>query len=177
MMENEAKGFIQGKVDCMKKCDVFECKGTDECDSCNYCYSQGTFGEQKKAFEMAIQALEEIKQIKEVIEDFGLDCGSTVSDIKEILYQLKGYLKIGTIEEFKALKENQCKCEDCAGCTNWLCDCANERANAIDEFAERLKQRVSRHYVDCDAYFGGIAEEILYADYIDDIAEEMRGTK
>ena len=53
----------------------------------------------------------------------------------------------------------------------------NERNQAIDEFAERLKQRVSRHYVDCDGYFGGILEEILYADYIDDIAEEMRGAE
>ena len=50
-------------------------------------------------------------------------------------------------------------------------------AKAIEDFAERLKQRVSRHYVDCDAYFGGIAEEILYADYIDEIAEEMRGAE
>lgn len=53
----------------------------------------------------------------------------------------------------------------------------NVRNKAIDEFAERLKQRVSRHYVDCDGYFGGIEEEILYADYIDEIAEEMRGAE
>lgn len=61
MTREEAKGFIQGKLDCMDRCDVFDCKGTDECENCNYCYSQGNFGEQKKAFEMAIEALE--KQI------------------------------------------------------------------------------------------------------------------
>jgi hypothetical protein len=57
MTEQMAKEFIQGKLDCMNQCDVFDCKGTDECDSCNYCYSQGNFGEQKHAFEVAISAL------------------------------------------------------------------------------------------------------------------------
>ena len=61
MTENEAKGFIQGKLDCMNKRDVFVCKYSDECDSCQYCYSQGTFREQKWAFQIAINALE--KQI------------------------------------------------------------------------------------------------------------------
>ena len=37
------------------------------------------------------------------------------------------------------LEKSQSKCEDCAGCTQWLCDCANERDQAIKEFAERLK--------------------------------------
>lgn len=77
MTENEAKSCIQGKLDCMNKCDVFDCKNTDECDSCFFCYSQGNFGEQKKAFDMAIQALEEIQQ----------------------------YRAIGTVEELQALKE------------------------------------------------------------------------
>lgn len=30
------------------------------------------------------------------------------------------------------------KCEDCAGCTTWKCDCANIRAKAIDEFISEL---------------------------------------
>ena len=61
MTESEAKGFIQGKLDCMKKCDISnkEDNASDnDCDNCEYCYSQGTFGEQKNAFEMAIKALE-----------------------------------------------------------------------------------------------------------------------
>ena len=64
MTESEAKGFVQGKLDCMKKCNVFEREhsyNTDLCDNCEYCYSQGNFGEQKEAFQMAINALE--KQI------------------------------------------------------------------------------------------------------------------
>ena len=64
MTESEAKGFIQGKLDCMKKCGVFnkeDIENKDLCDDCHYCYSQGNFGNQKEAFEVAIQAIE--KQI------------------------------------------------------------------------------------------------------------------
>ena len=64
MTESEAKGFVQGKLDCMNKCNVFEREhsyNTDLCDNCEYCYSQGNFGNQKEAFSVAINALE--KQI------------------------------------------------------------------------------------------------------------------
>ena len=58
MTEREAKDIIQGKLDCMKKCDTFDCLNSDDCDECDYCYAQGTFVEQKEAFEIAIQTLE-----------------------------------------------------------------------------------------------------------------------
>ena len=86
MTESEAKGFIQGKLDCMNKRDVFVCKYSDECDSCQYCYSQGTFREQKEAFSMAIKALE--KQIpkkpifncnlSDTSSLFHCECGHTI---------------------------------------------------------------------------------------------------
>lgn len=109
MTENEAKGCIQGKLDCMIKCDVFDCKGTEECDSCSYCYSQGTFGEQKKAFDIAIKALNEIQH----------------------------YRAIGTIEEIKALKEKK-GCEMC-GCImedstdSTICECCLDDMRKEDE--------------------------------------------
>ena len=63
MTESEARGYIQGKLNCMNKCDVFEREdklkyNKDICDDCDYCYSQGNFGQQKEAFEIAIEALE-----------------------------------------------------------------------------------------------------------------------
>ena len=64
MTESEAKRFVQGKLDCMNKCDIFNKEDNtsdNDCDNCQYCYSQGTFGEQKEAFSVAINALE--KQI------------------------------------------------------------------------------------------------------------------
>ena len=45
----------------MSKCDLFNKEDNtrdNDCDNCEYCYSQGNFGEQKEAFQMAIQALE-----------------------------------------------------------------------------------------------------------------------
>lgn len=64
MTESEAKGFIHGKLDCMNECGVFnreDIKKKDLCDNCDYCYSQGNFGQQREAFQIAINALE--KQI------------------------------------------------------------------------------------------------------------------
>ena len=64
MTESEAKGFIQGKINCMNKCDIFNKEDNtseNDCDNCEYCYSQGNFGNQKEAFQISINALE--KQI------------------------------------------------------------------------------------------------------------------
>ena len=71
MTESEARGFIQGKLDCMNKCNVFEREhsyNTELCDNCEYCYSQGNFGNQKEAFSIAINALEKQEKIKEAFE-------------------------------------------------------------------------------------------------------------
>ena len=76
MTIDEAKEIIQGKLDCMNKCNVFEREhsyNTDLCDDCNYCYSQGNFGNQKEAFSMAIQALEKQEKIKEAFEKWKND--------------------------------------------------------------------------------------------------------
>ena len=70
MTEMESKGFVQGKLDCMEKCDVFNKEDkhhNNECELCDYCYSQGNFGEQKEAFSMAINALEKQEKIKKII--------------------------------------------------------------------------------------------------------------
>ena len=66
-------------------------------------YVQGR--EFSEASNVIRKALEEIQQIKETIKDFALDCGGTVSDVKEMYRQLNKYLKIGTAEELQALKE------------------------------------------------------------------------
>ena len=68
MTIDEAKEIIQGKLNCMKKCWIFNKEDNDndnDCDNCEYCYSQGNFGEQKEAFQIAINSLEELKAIKE----------------------------------------------------------------------------------------------------------------
>lgn len=77
MTESEAKGFVQGKLDCMEKCDVFNREDkhrNNECDNCEYCYSQGNFGEQKEAFQIAINALEKQIQKKVIKDQFSREC-------------------------------------------------------------------------------------------------------
>ena len=48
------------------------------------------------------------------------------------------------------------------------------RTDAIDDFAKRLKAECRKHYVDCDPYFSGIADSILYEEDIDEIAEQLK---
>ena len=88
MTEIEAKGFIQGKLDCMEKCDVFNKEDkhrNNECDNCEYCYSQGNFGEQKEAFHMAINALEKQEKIKSIIADKKKQYRQGWEEIEQIL--------------------------------------------------------------------------------------------
>ena len=90
MTESEAKGFIQGKLDCMNKCGVFNKEDNisdDDCDNCEYCYSQGNFGEQKEAFQMAIQALE--KQIPKKVDktEITLSKIKFTTELKQLVHQ------------------------------------------------------------------------------------------
>ena len=78
MTDSEAKGFIQGKINCMNKCGVFNKEDNisdNDCDNCEYCYSQGNFGNQKEAFQMAINALEKQEKIKEAFEMWKAETG------------------------------------------------------------------------------------------------------
>lgn len=55
------------------------------------------------------------------------------------------------------------KCEDCAGCNQWKCDCSNIRNFSIQEFAERLKEKC--------AFERGFA--VMCDDVIDNLVAEM----
>ena len=48
------------------------------------------------------------------------------------------------------------------------------RADAFDDFANKLKEECRMHYVDCEPYYGGIQDSILYEDDIDEIAEQLK---
>ena len=90
MTESEARGFVQGKLNCMKKCGVFEREhsyNTDLCDNCEYCYSQGNFGQQKEAFQMAINALE--KQIPKKADktEIAISKRKFATELKQLVHQ------------------------------------------------------------------------------------------
>lgn len=96
--------------------------------------------------EIAIQALEEIKQYRAIgtveelksMKENGAFTGIELAQIATNQMELKKYMEIGTVEEFKALKE---KNEP-----NRLEELEKEnkeiRNKAIDEFAEQLKERI-----------------------------------
>lgn len=109
-------------------------------------------------------------------------CEENIAVLKtaiQALEEIQQYRAIGTIEEFKASKENERKCEDCAGCTNWNCDCANVRVQAIDEFASALANKDNIVKYDIDELMESSGHYDLACNYlrayIDEIAEEMRG--
>ena len=92
MTESEAKGFIQGKLDCMKKCDIFNKEdniNNNDCDNCEYCYLQGTFREQKEAFSVAINALEKQEKIKDLLDS----CTAYPDDMCDCLVEIEKLLK------------------------------------------------------------------------------------
>lgn len=69
-----------------------------------------------------------------------------------------------------------CNCDDCNRVLNkWLDEYDKQiRADAIDDFAKRLKAECREHYIDCEPCFGGIVENILYEDDIEEIAELLK---
>ena len=119
---------------------------------------------QNAVIDMAIQALEKQSMINEILNEMW-QLNEIAKGYCEVgtLEEFKQYRAIGTVEELQALKENQRKCEDCAGCTNWNCDCYNERVMAIEEFAERIMENCSMSEMN--------------RKMIKQIAESMKGEK
>lgn len=113
------------------------------------------------------EAKSKIKHRISVIREIAGSDSKSVEDLEiavQVLKEIREYRELGTVEEFKFMKDNERKCEDCAGCTNWLCDCANERAKAIDEFTGMAYKML------------GASDKDLYcSDIIDKIAEQMKG--
>ena len=114
MTIDEAMEMVKEKLTCMTLEDL-SCieKGCDrDCDNCVHNYGQGTSGEQKEALSIAIKALEEIQQYREI---------GTVKEIKireaqfarlsdgylTDLTALREYMAIGTPEECREAVEKQ----------------------------------------------------------------------
>ena len=119
----------------------------------------------------AIGTIEELQELKEN----GAFTGVELAQIAVNQMELKKYMAIGTVDEFKALKENQRKCEDCAGCTAWNCDCANERAYAIDEFANFIHKKAKGNN---GLRLSGETRSWTHAsifDYVNEFKEQMKG--
>ena len=75
-----------------------------------------------------------------------------------------------------ALYDEYNVCQITKDCLEMLLDLYQQcRADAIDDFAKKLKSKCRKCYVDCDPYGSGIEEDsILYEDEIDEIAEQLK---
>ena len=94
--------------------------------------------------------------------------------------ELSHYIKLRS--SLSGCNAKQFECDKYLDCDSCLEDKIKEhdkqiRADAIDEFVKRLKAECRKHYVDCDPYFGGIVDSILYEDDIDEIAELLKERK
>lgn len=97
------------------------------------------------------------------------------------------------IAKYKKLANNDRTCypEEAQQLAEWLEELKSYRASvfsgymtqkmlkeeynkAIDDYTEKAKAECKVHYVDCDPYFGGIEDSILYEDDIDEIAEQLK---
>lgn len=81
-----------------------------------------------------------------------------IEELKLVVEKMKEELKTTRIALEKAKKEN------------WKLG----YQKAIEDFTEKAKAECRKHYVDCDPYFGGIVDSILYEDDIDEIAEQLK---
>lgn len=115
---------------------------------------------------LAIKAIDELQQIKEIISSFPLDCGSTVEDIREIYRQLRGFLQIGTIDEFNAFKELN---KDLSKTDNLRY--IKDYNKAINQFAERMIYMMSGHKQDIEEVVKQL-KEIKNNDLEEDIELE-----
>ena len=104
MTESKAKGFIQGKLDCMKKCGIFNKEDNisdNDCDNCEYCYSQGNFDNQKEAFQIAINALEKCKE-----QDNSSETVEIIKKLAELEAKVYTYEKIIANSNFAPIIKN-----------------------------------------------------------------------
>jgi hypothetical protein len=97
----------------LHKRTVSQCVSSDWCRGYNYAVeeSQKIINRQKAEKEALIAGQETLQK--------------HIAEQKSEIEMLNGYINTN--------------CLDCAGCKQWKCDCANIRAEAIKEFAERLK--------------------------------------
>ena len=94
--------------------------------------------------------------------------------------ELSHYIKLRS--GLSGCNAKQFECDKYLDCDSCLEDKIKEhdkqiRADAIDDFAKRLKAECREHYIDCEPCFGVIADSILYEEDIDEIAEQLKDQK
>ena len=131
MTENEIKEYV---TEIRHKADIFRKSGFATAGFATHFDKSADIIEELLPY-MAIGTVEELKEAKEQFDNIN-SCANSVALCGLCDFETAKESVISTI---KAMKD-EAKCDGCAGCTVWKCDIANERAFAIDKFAERMKQ-------------------------------------
>lgn len=108
---------------------ALECCIEGECDGC-------TYDEQTACKEYLLHdALALIKELTEKNKNLeqAYECADSARR------ELSSECDRLTEENERLRGFNSAKCEDCAGCTAWNCDCANIEADTVRKMQERLK--------------------------------------
>ena len=117
--------------------------------------------------------------IDEAIEQFKYDAECNRADL-DLSYAEDNEQIAKWLEELKDYRDKnkmvvRIDCVKSEEFTDIAVKLAKEQYNkAIDDFAEKLKSECREHYIDCDPYFGGITDSILYEDDIEEIAEQLK---
>ena len=107
--------------------------------------------------------------LDEAIEQFKYDAECNRADL-DLSFAEDNDKIAEWLEELK-----ECKYNEYVICEKYNVSSIDDVYNkAIDDFAEKLKSECREHYIDCDPYFGGIKDSILYEDDIDEIAEQLK---
>ena len=114
---------------------------------------------------------EEIIRALECCRDFG-DCSlcpyenATFADELDCTQKLHTDALVLINRQKAEIERLSHKCEDCAGCMQWICDCSIIETEAIKEFAERLKDKARMP-------IGTLYGKMVYVEDIDNLVAEM----
>lgn len=104
MTENEAIEYLTAYLECESRRSRIEgCN--NNCNECELCYLQGATKQHLEGIKMAIQALEEAQQYREIGTPEELQ--DMKSDHFEALSDWRQYRKIGTLEECRTAREKR----------------------------------------------------------------------
>ena len=114
--------------------------------------------------------------VKDIIQDLEDCIIFNRKPEKELLENTIGLIKHLQVENEKLKEFASSKCENCAGCTSWKCDCANietyAKAEAYKECIEKVKEYI-------DTYEHLACEECecvpISKDGLDNLLKEMVG--
>lgn len=155
--------MIENKLTDEQVIKALECCTTDkgeDCESCPYngmYYEQGFGGCCNKLSRDALGLLNRLNAEKEALINGQKTLQKHIAELKAEIERLTN------------------KCDDCAGCSEWKCDCSNIRK----EFAERLKNKFDNlEYRDENPDMKHKGECILHEavpKVVDMVLKEMEG--